>query len=55
MSKRVIHTGRKSWWNGTLRTDCGLIMPAGTFEREGFLDRLFSSGTECRACREARR
>lgn len=42
----VIHTGKKSTWNGKLKTDCGLTLEAGTFEREHWFD----SAPRCPAC-----
>jgi hypothetical protein len=46
----VIHTGEKSWLNGKLKTDCGLTLPAGTFEREHWFD----SAPRCPACAAAK-
>jgi hypothetical protein len=35
-SSRLVHRGKKSWWSGSVKTLCGLTLPAGTAKAPWF-------------------
>lgn len=47
MGKQVIHEGRKSWWNGTVRTLCGLVLEHP--------QKLWFISPNCPTCKRLRR
>ncbi|WP_309110282.1 hypothetical protein [Saccharothrix sp.] len=48
MSKQIMHLGNRSWWDGTLKTLCGLTIPDGGAEKVWFPS--LSRHTPCPTC-----
>lgn len=47
--KPVAHTGKKSWWDGSYKSDCGTKWENGNHRPVGWLE----SYTECPGCKTA--
>ncbi|WP_165944751.1 hypothetical protein [Saccharopolyspora terrae] len=48
-NKDVWHEGTKSWWNGSVKTDCGLTLPSGTYTSDMWV--LWKTGKTCPTCK----
>ncbi|MCT2587778.1 hypothetical protein [Actinophytocola gossypii] len=48
MAKEYVHEGTRSWWDGTVRTLCGLVLTDPQ-------RRWFASSASCPACQAARK
>lgn len=45
---RILHDGRRSWWDGTFHSACGLVFPQGA-------SRVIFARTNCPGCLAARK
>ncbi|WP_156077095.1 hypothetical protein [Saccharothrix sp. NRRL B-16314] len=48
MARQIMHRGKRSWWNGTVTTLCGLTLPGNT--TEGVWFPALSGHKPCPAC-----
>lgn len=49
MGKHYTHDGKRSWWDGSVATLCGLRLESGTFRETWF------NGATCPACRAVKK
>ena len=47
MARQLVHEGTKSWWSGTVRTLCGLVL-------EQPQKKWFATAATCPACKAKR-
>lgn len=52
MSPHIKHIGKRSWWDGTFRSLCGLVVPGCDTQPAGWFDRLCPG---CKAVRDLAR
>lgn len=50
MARDVVHEGKRSWWDGTVRTACGL-----KFGKSSKSDNWLTTSVSCPACKAARK
>jgi hypothetical protein len=48
MARQIMHRGKRSWWNGNVKTLCGLTLPGDTADSVWFPS--LSGHKRCPAC-----